>query len=296
MIQLTFLGADARALVEQSRADGFLPAAAPTRVVRGGAAVALHGDLAQELERSDELEASWGEESQLSYSRGRDHLYLDSASAPASGEGLLALLRRWPFLACTTNGLFPEAWDGYRSIHGWAFALRGAGHKLVSPRVLGRGPWRRLRDEASDTTVIQFHDLAADGALALEQARPGHALLEPMWRGGHYASHAWAFRGHATRYKPSLYDPATRTSIVVVEGREVSQQEMGLAAATKIHQVFPQPVEQVAFVYLDEATARRQLPALWLYGLEVRAMTAAGEQRIDLDYAAPPVSPPSWAR
>jgi hypothetical protein len=43
-------------------------------------------------------------------------------------------------------------------------------------------------------------------------------------------------------------------------------------------------------VYLGEAVARRQLPALWLYGLEVRAITAAGERRIDLDYEPPPIN------
>lgn len=296
MIQLIFLGADAPALVERAQAAGFLPSAPPTRARRAGATFAMHDSVAEELVRSEDLVLSWGEDSSLRYSRGRDHLQLGSSSWSPSAAGLLELLRDWPFLACTTHGLFPEEWGEYRSAHGWAFALRGAGHKLVSPRVLERGPWRRLRHEPSDTTVIQFHEATIDGHKALEQARPGHALLEPMWCGGHYAGHAWAFRGNASRYKPSLYDPATRTSIVLVEGREVSAEEMGIAAATRIHQVFPAPIEQVAFVYLDEATARRQLPALWLYGLEVRAMTAQGEQRIDVDYTPPPVELPTWAR
>jgi len=298
MIQLIFLGANAPALVGQAQAAGFLPSSPPTRARRGGAIFAMHDSVVEELGRSEDLVLGWGEEAYLDYSRVRNYLHLGSSPWPASAEKLLALLRDWPFLACITRGLFPEDWEDYRSMHGWAFALRGAGHKLVSPRVLDRGPWRRLRDEASDTTVIQFHELPSDGHQALEQARPGHALLESMWRGGHYAGYDWAFRGHASRglYKPSLYDPATRTSIVLVDGREVSAEEMGMAAATRVHQVFPTPVEQVAFVYLDEAMARRQLPALWLYGLEVRAMTAQGERRIDLDYTPPPFELPSWAR
>lgn len=296
MIQLIFLGADAPALVARAQAAGFLPSVPPTRASRAGATFSMRGAVAEEVGHSEELVLSWGQEGHLDYSRERDFLLLASGAWSPSAHGLLELLCDWPFLTCTTNGLFPEEWGDYRSAHGWAFALRGAGHKLVSPRVLERGPWRRLRAEASDTTVIQFHQLETDGETALEQARPGHVLLEFMWRGGHYAGHAGAFRGHASRYKPSLYDPATHTSIVIVEGREVSAQEMGIAAATRIHQVFPEPVEQVAFVYLDEATARRQLPALWLYGLEVRAMTAQGERRIDLDYSPPPVELPAWVR
>jgi hypothetical protein len=69
---------------------------------------------------------------------------------------------------------------------------------------------------------------------------------------------------------------------------------MGIAAATRIHQIFAEPVDQVAFVFTEEATARRQLPALWLYGLEVRAMTRDGERRIDVDYQPPPATLPAW--
>lgn len=103
------------------------------------------------------------------------------------------------------------------------------------------------------------------------------------------------FRSSATGYKPTFYDPATQTSVVLVQDREVPASEMGIASATRVHQIFSQPVDGVAFVYMDEAAARRQLPALWLYGLEVRAMTAHGEQRIDREYQPrPPPEPPSW--
>ncbi len=77
----------------------------------------------------------------------------------------------------------------------------------------------------------------------------------------------------------------------------MSAEEMGVAAATRVHQIYPGPVEQVAFVFMDEATARRQLPALWLHGLEVCAMTAQGERRIDLDYEPPPLPAlPEWVQ
>lgn len=212
-----------------------------------------------------------------------DDLYL-ARTGDVTPEATLALLRELPFEACTMGRLDPSWWEGYRSIHGWAFALRGRGHRLVSPRVIERGPWRVWHD--GDVTLIQFHDLGVDGDTALAQARAGHALLAPMWRGGHYASTAAAFRAGAASsgYAPTFYDGQRRTSIVLVQDREVSAAEMGVAAGSRVHAIFPEPVEQVAFVYLDEAVARRQLPALWLYGLEVRAITAAGERRLDESY------------
>lgn len=107
---------------------------------------------------------------------------------------------------------------------------------------------------------------------------------------------AAGFRGQAEAagYTSSFYDKATRTSVVLVQDREVSPAEMGIAVATCIHQILAEPVDQVAFVFTEGATARRQLAALWLYGLEVRAVTGDGEGRIDVDYQPPPVTLPAW--
>jgi hypothetical protein len=209
-----------------------------------------------------------------------------------SPERLVALLRDLPFEDCLTGTVDPTWWQGHDSIHGWAFALKGAGHRLVSRRVIDRGPWRLHRD--GDLTVFQFHDLDADEATALAQAAPGHALLAPMWLGGHYAGQAWAFRSNASGYRPTFYERATRTSVILVQEREVTPHELGIAAGTCIHQIFDEPVTQVRFVYMDEAEARRHLPAHWRYGHDVRAMTAAGERRLDTDYEPPPFTPPAW--
>lgn len=295
MLHLKFVGVEPRLLVERALASGFLPQAPPSKIRVDQVRVAAASPLPELAEASDDLAVAWGDDVRLHRNRQRDYLYLDRTGWDITPEGTLALLRDWPFEACTTISLDPTWWAEYRSLHGWAFLLKGRGHRLVSPRVIDRGPWRLLRDDAGDVTLFQFHDLEADGDIALAQARPGHALLEPVWLGGHYAAPAWAFRANATGYRPSFYDKATHTSIVLVQDREVSPAEMGIAAGTRIHPIFPEPVDQVAFVFMDEATARRQLPALWLYGLEVRAMTAAGEQRIDLDYEPPPPpDPPSW--
>ena len=103
-----------------------------------------------------------------------------------------------------------------------------------------------------------------------------------------------SFRAHLDGYKPSLYEAATRTSVVLVQEREVCAAEMSIAAATRVHQIFDEPVDQVRFVYFDEAMARKQLPELWLRGLEVHVMTPSGERRIDTAYEPPAATVPDW--
>jgi hypothetical protein len=292
-LQLTFFGADPSLLVERALASGFLPSTPPSSIDVDHAPVDAR-PLPELAGTSADLAVAWGDDARLHFNRQRDRLYVDRLRWDVTAEATLTLVRDWPFEACTTGTLDPTWWEGHTSLHGWAFLLKGLGHRLVSPRVIDRGPWRLLRDDSTHVTLIQLHDLAADRDTALAQARPGHALLEPVWLGGHYASQPWAFRAAAASYKPTFYDRATQTSIVLVQDREVPPSEMGIAAGSRVHQIFPEPVDQVAFVFTDEATARRQLPALWLYGLEVRAMTAAGERRIDQDYAPPSAAPPDW--
>jgi hypothetical protein len=295
-LQLTFSGSNPSALAERALASGFLPGSPPSSTEVGRTRVAPAGSLSALAGASSELVVTWGDDALLQLTRRNDRLYVDRTRWDVTAAGTMALLRDWPFEVCIMSSLEPAWWKGYRSLHGWGFLLKGHGHRLVSSHVIERGPWRLLRDEERDTTLFQFHDLGADEATALAQARPGHALLEPVWQGGHYASQVWLFRGGATGYKPSYYDRSTRTSIIMVRDREVSPAEMGIAAGTRVHQIFPVPIDQVAFVYTDEETAQRQLPALWMYGLEVRAMTALGERRLDLDYEPPRAALPDWVK
>jgi hypothetical protein len=292
-------GVDAGKLIERALASGFPSAKPPDRVKVDLKPRVPSGPWTAVVRHCDHLDVYWDgqdERGGLDWSRKWNEATLRRDPYTFTLESVLALIRSWPFEACRTDPVH-SSWfhdSGYQSGHGWAFALRGAGHRLCSARILDRGPWRILRDEEHDVTMFQFHDLDAPADLALEQARPGHALLGSSW---HYVGHPLLFPNNvkAAGYKPSFYDPGTRTSIVLVQDREVSVEEMGVAAATRVHQIYPEPVAQVAFVYIDEATARRQLPALWLHGLEVRAMTAQGERRIDLDYEPPPPPPPpAW--
>lgn len=291
-LQLTFQGAAPRSLVERAIAAGFLPDRQASTLEVDGTRAAIQPVPAL-VETAEDLAVAWGDDAGLEWGRRRDDLYLHRSRWEASTEHLVSLLGDLPFEACLTGKLVLSWWEGYKAMHGWAFALKGTGHRLVSPRILERGPWRLVRDAAHELSVIEFHDADADADSALAQARPGHALLAPMWLGGHYAGRDWAFRAQAEAagYRPLAYDRATQTSIILVQDREVAPAEMGIAAGTRIHQIFPEPIAQVAFVFMDEATARRQLPALWLYGLEVRAMTAQGERRIDLDYQPPQALP-----
>ena len=295
---------NAGTLIERALASGFPSAASPSRVEVDYKPRVLSGPWADVVRDCDDLKIYWDDrdaDASLDWSRKWNDATLRRESFEFSEESFLALIRAWPFEACFTEAVHPS-WrfaSGYHSGHGWAFALKGAGHRLCSARIRDRGPWRILRDEEHDITMFQFHDLDAPADVALEQAKPGHALLKSSWAGGHYVGHPLLFRNgvEAARYKPSFYDPGSHTSIVLVQEREVSAEEMAVAAATRVHQIYPQPVEQVAFVFIDEATARRQLPALWLHGLEVRAMTAHGERRIDLDYEPPPLPAlPEWVQ
>lgn len=296
-------GVDAGTLIERALASGFPGAAPPTKVKVDLKPCVVSSSWTHVVRDCDDLRAAWGDwgkGASLHWSRKWNEATLLRDPFTFSPESVLALIRTWPFEVCRTDPIH-LSWlssSGYRSVHGWAFALKGTGHRLCSARIRDRGPWRILRDEEHDVTMFQFHDLDAPADLALEQARPGHALLEPSWLGGHYVGHPLVFRTSMEGlYKPSFYDPGSRTSIVLVQDREVSAEEMGVAAATRVHQIYPEPVEKVAFVYMDEATAWRQLPALWLYGLEVRAMTAQGERRIDLDYEPPPPPGlPAWVQ
>jgi hypothetical protein len=298
-LQLRCEGVDAGTLIERALASGFPSAKPPDRVEIDLKPRVPSGPWTEVVRHCDDLDVYWDgrdERASLDGRRKWNYVKLRREAFEFSPESVLALIRAWPFEACLTESVHPSWWFdlGYRSGHGWAFALKGAGHRLCSARILDRGPWRILRDEEHDVTMFQFHDLDAPADVALEQARPGHALLNAGW---HYVGHPLLFRNNveAAGYKPSFYDPGSRTSIVLVQDREVSTEEMGVAAATRVHQIYAEPVAQVAFVYMDEATARRQLPALWLYGLEVRAMTAQGERRIDLDYEPPPPPAlPAW--
>jgi hypothetical protein len=177
--------------------------------------------------------------------------------------------------------------------HGWACAFKGAGHnRLVSRRWLDYGPWRVLRGP-NDTTLVQFHDVSdgVDARTALEQARPAHQRMGISRTGGFLQS----------RYKygydlEGLYDAKGRVLKIVVHGREVTQHEMRDACAARHYNVLgpDKPLNNVAFVFMEESVARAHLHELWLRELECRAIIGGQEVLLNTGYNPPPPEKPQW--
>jgi hypothetical protein len=112
------------------------------------------------------------------------------------------LLGEVPFTVCSAATIHPE-WTGgtlgeeylapsFGDMHwrlGWGCLFRGDGHqRLVSRRWLDHGPWQVLRG-SGDTSLVLFHDLAADPSTALKQARPGHERMGISPVGGYLQTH-----------------------------------------------------------------------------------------------------------
>lgn len=215
---------------------------------------------------------------------------------------LLDALGEVPFTVCSAATIHPEWTTGALGEeylapsfgdlhwrHGWGCLFRGAGHdRLVSRRWLDFGPWL-LRRGANDTSLIQFHDLDADAARALEQARPGHERMGISPVGGYVQTDF-----HYSRDLKGLYYAEERKLHVAVPvGEEVTQREMLDACAARLYQALGpnQPLDNVVYVFVEEEAARAHLHELWLRALECRAFLEGVETRLDEDYHPSPVEP-----
>jgi hypothetical protein len=247
-----------------------------------------------------EMFAGWDQQFSrfLSYHPGT----IVKAAGEYSGDAgsVTAMIAGIPFTLGSFRSLFNEWYrgDGYGGCgfadlhfpHGWACAFRGAGHdRLVSRRWLDFGPWRVVRGPG-DTTLVQFHDLNADAATALEQARPGHERMGISDTGGFIQS------GYVYEHQiGGIYVAADRKLRIVVHRRDVSQGEMLDACAVRYYQGMGpgKPVDNIAYVFMEEAPARAHLHELWLRGLECWAIIAGREVRLDEDYHPAPEKP-AW--
>jgi hypothetical protein len=223
-------------------------------------------------------------------------------AAIATLEEGLQWIESLPFEVCSVGPLHGREWAkldvepfGFgvgHTNHGWACAFRGNGHdRLVSRRWLDYGPWRVLR-RPNDLTIVQFHDLDVDPETAAQQALPGWQRMG-LSRTGGFLPVPYRFRSDVE----GLYVAATRTlEIVVPPDGTIEQVQMRDACAVRSrHRVVPpapdKPIDQVAFVFLDEADARRHLHELWLRELEVWVADGGGKRRVDLDYHPTPIQP-----
>jgi hypothetical protein len=217
----------------------------------------------------------------------------------------LEWLERLPFSVGAAAKMHPEWTDGslgekylapgFGDMHlklGWGCFFKGDGHKrLCSRRWLDFGPWRNIRGN-NDTSLILFHDLYADAAQAIAQARPGHERMGISATGGFIQTDykfAYDLRGK--------YDPDNRTVRVVVHGREVSQREMLDACARRLYQSLgpKEPLDNVVYVFVEEAPAAAHLPELWLRELGCHVFRDGVEIDLAADYHPSPVKP-DWVQ
>ncbi len=209
-------------------------------------------------------------------------------------RSVLDYIRNLDWQVATFNSIHPE-WGsdfdyyapGFGSplgILGWGCAFKGEGHnRVVSRRFLQFNPWRVIRDEEHDITLIQFHDLEADAKTALEQARVGHEILGDPYTGGfiqkNYSVNNPDFSG--------LYSSEEKMLRFVIADREITKAEMLDACAIRLYQLLgkDQPVERLAFVFAYSSEfAKPYLHDLWLREIEVWAIDKGIEHRLDLDY------------
>ncbi len=165
-------------------------------------------------------------------------------------------------------------------------AFKGDGHRnLVSRRWLERGPWRIVLD-ANDVSLVQFHDLAVDAVTALREAAPGHVCMID----GHIAE-PFEF----DRRLSGSYSARDRRLWIHVVDREVTPSEMMLACAVRRDQILREGhIDAIAFQFIDEATARRQLHDLWMRDLECWTYVKGAVTRLDADYVPRPPPPVDW--
>jgi hypothetical protein len=215
---------------------------------------------------------------------------------------LLDLLSGVPFTVCSAATIHPEWMSGTLAEkylapsfgdmhwrHGWGCLFRGEGHKrLVSRRWLDFGPWRLLRGEC-DTSLVQFHDLAADAATALIQARPGHERMGISDVGGYIQTNFH----YSQDLKGMYYASERKLHIVVPSGGEVTQREMLDPCAARLYQALgaDKPVDNVVYVFVEEGPARACLHELWLRDLECRTFIEGIEVNLTTDYHPAPEKP-----
>lgn len=250
----------------------------------------------------DFIRASWEDRARLRLDTGR-LVKITLEDYELEPRRLLDALAELPFEVCSAATLYPEWQTGALGEeyyapsfgdmhwpHGWGCLFRGAaGHaRLVSRRWLEYGPWRLLRG-ANDTSLVQFHDLAADSAAALAQARAGHDRMGISAEGGFIQSgfnYSQDLRGIYYASERSLH-------VAVPFGEAVAQRAMLDYCAARLYQPLgpEQPIENVVYVFVDEEAARAHLRELWLRGLECRAFVKGVETRLDDDYRPTPERP-----
>ena len=140
---------------------------------------------------------------------------------------------------------------------------------------------RKVTSGANDTTLVESHELGLDPAAALAKARIGHERMGISPTGGFIQGryrYAYDFAGK--------YFPERRKLEIVVIDREVAQREMLDACAARYHQFLgrEKPLDNIVYVFMEEAPARAHLHELWLRGLECRTIIKGVEVDLTATY------------
>jgi hypothetical protein len=237
------------------------------------------------------------------------HVDVGVAATPLDLRQMVQALQRVPFTLASFGNIHIREW-GRRdddndddTVHyiapsfgghvrlGWGAAFHGKGHdRLVSPNWLYGGPFKVWRH--GDVSLVQFHALDTDAETALEQAKPGHREIGITDDTG-FLQTDFVYELDLS----GLYEPATRIMKVVVLGRDIPNLELLEWAAVKKFQPHApeRVVNEVAYIFPNEAEAHANLHRLWRYGHQCWAIRNGEEVRLDLDYQCPDTTP-AWAR
>jgi hypothetical protein len=301
-LSLTVSGADALAIAQALAARREFSATPPDELTVGDHKLGKRADWRAHLqEDGPTVRASWGDLMQTFFEYMPTHpVAARVPDIPRKAEEAIALLDPLPFELAAFGTVHKEwlasytapGFGGFHGLLGWACAFRGAGHdRLVSRRWLDYGPWRLIKG-GGDLSFVQFHDLAADAATALEQARPGHERLGIGPSSG-YLQDDYVFESDVK----GLY-LAQERKLVITAADDVSPRAMRDAcAARRQRRSDPaQPIDRIAYLFIDAALARRHLHDLWLRELECWALVDGQKRRLDEDYAPVPQRPAWVAR
>ena len=173
---------------------------------------------------------------------------------------------------------------------GWGLALKPTARqlKVLSPRVLERGPW--LVREYGDLTLILFHELDAGSAAKREQCRAGHEWM--FGNGGALVSD----RVQAVVPDGATYLASSRRLDIAVHGRTVPTLEMAEARELWMRQALgsDRPIDLVTYSFADPREAEVHLYDLWLRGLEVVTFVDGHRTVLTDGYEPPLHEPPEW--
>lgn len=172
--------------------------------------------------------------------------------------------------------------------HGWACAFKGDGYKrLVSRRWLDFGPWKQFFG-GNNIQLVQFHQLGVSSEIALSQCMTAHQLMGISSEGG-FIQDNYVYK----YYNRGIYDFNQKIIKIIVHGGEITERQLLDACAAKYYGVLSSqmPVNNVAYVFMDENKARERLHSIWLHNLECRTIKNGKEIVLNNSYFPSPKKP-----